>query len=103
MEFEFGDLADAMVLVFNRYNYTHFTILRDDSQTYFNLLSKSVVFNIVQDDATLIPKYSELPFTSATVTALDYVRLLKDAAGRARGPCRLITALILYRFCFLIE
>ncbi|OQV12260.1 Atrial natriuretic peptide receptor 1 [Hypsibius exemplaris] len=89
MAFEFGDLADAIVLIFNRYNYTHFAILRDDSQTYFNLLSKAIMFNILQDDLSLVQKYAELPFTSATFTTKDYERMLRDAAGRARviGLC----------------
>ena len=76
-----------MVLVFNRYNYVHFCVLRDDSQTYFSLLAKSIVFKITQDDATLGTKYSELAFNSLTAVKEDYVRLLNDAAGRARGQC----------------
>ena len=83
----FGDLADSMVLVFKRYNYAHFCVLRDDSQTYFSLLAKAIVFKITQDDTSLGSKYSELALNSLTAVKEDYVRLLNDAAGRARGQC----------------
>ena len=85
VSFEFGDMADFMTQLFQRYHYRHIAFIRDDALGYFNLLSIGILRRLKTSDEDLYNSCSELPFNSAKATTDDYRKLLIDADGRARG------------------
>ncbi|OWA52923.1 Atrial natriuretic peptide receptor 1 [Hypsibius exemplaris] len=96
--FEFADLADCMAEFLDQYNYTHVVLLRDDAQTFFNLLSKNLLATFKQSHDDLFAGTVEVPFVSTTATTAHYKKILHDAKDHARVIALFMHARVIREF-----